>query len=204
MTGHDNSLPTIWNQSVLSLILILTLPPTPLHMPYLPVRLGHSLLTQDPPASPCSIQIPTLLCHWCPPFPTHCLHDSVSPPLEAYILADFLDKYFLTLYLRIPLSFINFPRLLVNLYHPSGHVAPLTGFLLMYPVLDLIFLVLWIDGFHEIWKKLFDQYFIIYFSSIVFIPFSWKSKYMKVKLFAIINHLLIFFNIFPFFSVQFE
>lgn len=37
-----------------------------------------------------------------------------------------------------------FSKTTSNLYHPSGHVVPLTGFLLMYPVLDL--LIFWSCG----------------------------------------------------------
>lgn len=134
--------------------------------------------------------------HWCPHFSTHCLQDSVSPPFEAYIPADLLDKYFLdTLPQHFPLIHL-FSK--TNLYHLSWHVVPLADFLLIYPVLDL--LIFWSCGlmvFMKFGKNYLTNILKSIFSSIVFIPSSWKSKYMNVKLFALIQEIINLLQYFP-------
>lgn len=142
--------------------------------------------------------------HWCPHFSTHCLQDSVSPPFEAYIPAGLLDKYFLdTLPQHFPLIHL-FSK--TNLYHLSWHVVPLAGFLLIYPVLDL--LIFWTCGL-MVFMKFGKNYLTNILKSIFFPPLCsfpplGNPNTWMLNCLLLFKKLSIFFNISPFFSVQFE
>lgn len=159
--GHGNSLPTIWTQSYSqphpdSHCL------SPLHYTCPTFQSGcatHcSRKTTCIPLAHTDSHIASLLM-------SSFLHPlspqgKISPPFEGYVLADIFDKFFSDTLPQNSLLIHLFSK--TNLYYPSGHVVPLIGFLFIYPVLFINVLVLWVDSFHEIWKK-FDQYFKICF-----------------------------------------
>lgn len=76
-----------------------------------------------------------------------------SPPLKARALETSLTNLAWIAFVRILLSHLDLR---------SGHVIPITVFFFFGLVCLFIYLVLWVDGFHEIGKN-FKQHFKIYF-----------------------------------------